>query len=221
MVTRRGRGKKVCARGAHLALLRGPSTSPLDGMSRVLLWLCRKSSGYVFALTWLVFLAGATLTTSWLPVPIRAFGALMGTIVLFGYPFVLIFGFPAPYSTDISRRVSNLAVLVIIAACIAAAIDPHSHYEIPMSWPGALLGVPLAVLLFSPFFVATHVLGEARRALGSYKPTDSIGAWVALFYFAFGGVFFLHRTVAATAEVVLKHRKDGRGMPSNNRWSGP
>ena len=30
MVTRRGRGKTVCARGAWLGLLGGPSTSPLD-----------------------------------------------------------------------------------------------------------------------------------------------------------------------------------------------
>jgi len=31
VVTRRGRGKTVCARGAHWALLGGPSTSPLGG----------------------------------------------------------------------------------------------------------------------------------------------------------------------------------------------
>ena len=30
MATRRGRGEPVCARGAWLALLGGPSTSPLD-----------------------------------------------------------------------------------------------------------------------------------------------------------------------------------------------
>jgi len=34
-VTRRGRGKTVCARGAWLALLGGPSTSPLDRTVRV------------------------------------------------------------------------------------------------------------------------------------------------------------------------------------------
>ena len=32
MVTRRGRGERVCARGACWALLGGPSTSPLDGL---------------------------------------------------------------------------------------------------------------------------------------------------------------------------------------------
>jgi hypothetical protein len=31
VVTRRGRGKTVCARGANVALLGGPSTSPLEG----------------------------------------------------------------------------------------------------------------------------------------------------------------------------------------------
>ncbi len=34
MVTRRGRGKTLCARGARLALLGGPSTSPLEGAVR-------------------------------------------------------------------------------------------------------------------------------------------------------------------------------------------
>ena len=32
VATRRGRGKTVCARGARRALLRGPSTSPLEGL---------------------------------------------------------------------------------------------------------------------------------------------------------------------------------------------
>jgi hypothetical protein len=35
VVTRRGRGKTVCARGACPALLGGPSTSPLDAMVRL------------------------------------------------------------------------------------------------------------------------------------------------------------------------------------------
>jgi hypothetical protein len=35
VVVRRGRGKKVCARGAGLGSVPGPSTSPLDGMLKV------------------------------------------------------------------------------------------------------------------------------------------------------------------------------------------
>jgi hypothetical protein len=35
VVTRRGRGKTVCARGAWVALLGGPSTSPLEGMQDI------------------------------------------------------------------------------------------------------------------------------------------------------------------------------------------
>src|SRR5205814_6604534 len=36
VATRRGRGKTVCARGARRALLRGPSTSPLEDAARIL-----------------------------------------------------------------------------------------------------------------------------------------------------------------------------------------
>jgi hypothetical protein len=39
VVARRGRGKKVCARGVWFALLGGPSTSPLGGRVRYLLIL--------------------------------------------------------------------------------------------------------------------------------------------------------------------------------------
>ena len=44
MVPRRGRGKTVCARGAHRTLLGGRSTSLLDGMSRVQVSHSRESS---------------------------------------------------------------------------------------------------------------------------------------------------------------------------------
>jgi len=137
-------------------------------------------------------------------------GSAAGAIAFFGYPFTIIFGFPAPYSTIASRRVSSLALCVLILTCIASAVATSVHYEIS-GVLGTLLGLPLVALLFSPFFIATHVLGEARRALRSYKPTDSIGAWFALLYFPFGGVFFLHRTVAAAAASILGER--GGGLP--------
>jgi len=177
-------------------------------MSRVLTWLSRKSSVYIFALMWAALLAGVTLSELNLPSPLRAAGAATVITILYGYPFAIIFGFPSPYSTAVSRRVSGLAALVLLAACSVAAIAPTAHYE-TSGVLGNLLGLLLGALVFSPFFIATHVLGEARRALGSYQPTDSIGAWIALFYFPFGGVFFLHRTVAVTAEAVRARASAG------------
>jgi hypothetical protein len=80
------------------------------------------------------------------------------------------------------------------------------------TWPGRLLGLVFAFFLFSPFFVATHVIGQARRELGVFKPLDSIGAWFALFYFGFGGVFFLHRKVSSAAEMVVTGRCTDKGI---------
>jgi hypothetical protein len=178
-------------------------------MPRVLLWLSRKSSGSIFAMVWVIFLIGTVLNINRLPWPARAVGAVLGIAIIFGYPFLIIFGFPAPYSSKTSRRVSILSGLVLIAACVASVIDRHAMPDASATWLRTLLGVPLGVLVFSPFFVATHVLGEARRALGVYKPLDSIGAWVSLLYFGFGGVFFLHRSVAQSVAAT-------RGMDKGN-----
>jgi hypothetical protein len=50
VVTRRGRGKTVFARGAYRALLGGPSTSPLDSMLGFLLPL---SQAVAMRFSWL------------------------------------------------------------------------------------------------------------------------------------------------------------------------
>jgi hypothetical protein len=86
--------------------------------------------------------------------------------------------------------------------CIASSTDSLSMNENPITtwWIKIIIGVPIDVLVFAPFFVATHVLGQARRSLGLYKPFDSIGACVSLFFFPFGGVFFLHRNVASAVQ---------------------
>jgi hypothetical protein len=180
-------------------------------MSRTLIRLCRESSLSIFAVMWVLILAGAALDAHGLPSAVRALGAAMGTVVIFGYAFLIIFGFPAPYSSDTSRRVSLLAVAVLAALCIASSIDFGQRRSTAMPWLLQLLAAPLVILVFSPLFIATHVLGEARRALKTYKPLDSLGAWIALFYFAFGGVFFLHRTVATTVEALCADHHSGSG----------
>jgi hypothetical protein len=163
------------------------STVTLDGMSSVLLWLSHKSSRYVFALAWvaiIVDLLFSLVSHLW---PMRFASALLGVAVMFGYPFIIIVGFPAPYSSQASRVTSILALLVLFGACVASAVEPSATPILPEPWIGTVISIPLVALLFSPFFVAAHILGESRRALRVYKPLDSLGAWVSLFYFAQGG----------------------------------
>jgi hypothetical protein len=181
-------------------------------MPRVLLWLSRRSPVSIFAMTWTVFLLGVYLNGNQLPWPARAVGAVLSTTIIFGYPFVIIFGFPAPYSSVASRRASILSVLAVVTVCVASVVHWHTAPEAVDTWLGRLLGLIFALLLFSPFFVATHVLGEARRTLGVYKHLDAIGAWVSLFYFVFGGVFFLHRHVASAAQSVITEGRVDRGI---------
>jgi hypothetical protein len=180
-------------------------------MPTILLWLSRKSSRYVFGLAWAVILIDLLFNL----VPhlrlTRFAAALFGLAVMFGYPFIIVFGFPRPYSSQKSRVTSVLALLVLIGVCVASMVDPTAIPPAPTSWIGTLVGIPLIALIFSPFFVATHVLAEARRELRVYKPLDSIGAWISLFYFAFGGVFFLHPKVSSTAESIANMREPIEG----------
>jgi|ERR1700733_2399559 len=187
------------------------STSSLDAMSRVLIWLSRKSAASIFAVTLAALVLGTVLGLDRFPWPLRAAGAVLSTTVIFGYPFVLVFGFPAPYSSVTSRRISILAILAVVTACIASVTDIHSAPQAVDTWPGRLCGLLFGALIFSPFFVATHVLGQVRRALGAYKPLDSIGAWISLVYFGLGGVFFLHHIVANATETVLAGASTDKG----------
>jgi hypothetical protein len=179
-------------------------------MSHALLWLSRRSSLSVLALTWAVYLVGSLLTFVQLPWPLRGLGAAIASMLIFGYPFLIIFGFPPPHSSARSRRISAVSLMVLVVGCVVSPIAFPATPGAQASWPQALLAVPLVALIFSPFFIATHVLGEARRALGVYKPLDSLGAWICLFWFGFGGVFFLHRSVAsAAASIVGPHSGEG------------
>jgi hypothetical protein len=163
-------------------------------------------------MTCIVFLLGVVLNASQLPWPARAVGAVLSAAIIFGYPFVIIFGFPAPYSSVVSRRTSIVSVLAVVTVCVASVVNWHTAPEAVDTWLGRLFGLIFALLLFAPFFVATHVLGEARRTLGVYKHLDSIAAWVSLFYFGFGGVFFLHRSVANAAELFIAEGRMDKGI---------
>lgn len=181
-------------------------------MPSVLLWFSRRSSGSIFAVTCVALLIGTVLDIDRLPWPARAAGAVLSTTIFFGYPFVIVFGFPATYSSVTSRRILALSALVLVILCVGSVIDPHSTHEAVVTWPGRLLGLLFGVLAISPFFIATHVLGEVRRVQGVYKPLDSIGAWFSLIYFGIGGVFFLHRSVASAAKSIAAERRMDKGI---------
>jgi hypothetical protein len=86
-------------------------------MSSALLWFSRKSPSAVFAMIWAVILLGRILDSVG-PSPIfRSVGAVISTMILFGYPFLLIFGFPAQYSSKAARRRGGEAALDPIVIC--------------------------------------------------------------------------------------------------------
>jgi hypothetical protein len=122
------------------------------------------------------------------------------------------FRISTPYSSVAGRRTSILSALAVVTVCVASVVNWHTAPGAVDTWLGRLFGLMFALLIFSPFFIATHVLGEARRTLGVYKHLDSIVAWVSLFYFGFGGVFFLHRSVANAAELVFTEGRMDKGI---------
>jgi hypothetical protein len=64
-------------------------------------------------MTCVVLLIGTVLDIDRLPWPMRAAGAVLSTTIFFGYPFVIVFGFPATYSSVTSRRIFALSAPVL------------------------------------------------------------------------------------------------------------
>src|SRR5260370_33639163 len=110
-------------------------------MPRVLLWLSRRSPGSIFAVTCIVLLIGTVVDIDRSPSLVRAAGAVLSETIIFGYPFVIVFGFPSTYSSVTSRRIMALSALVLLILCIGSAIDPHSTQAAVVTWPGKLLSL--------------------------------------------------------------------------------
>ena len=127
-------------------------------MSRTLLWLSRKSAGYILALAWAIVLIGYGLSavdSSW---PVLALGGAFSGTALFGYPLIVIFGFPARYSSNLTRLVSLLASLSLVALCIASALVAHRNLDPSVPWFLKPLGGVVGLLCFSPRLL---ILGPA------------------------------------------------------------
>jgi len=99
-----------------------------------------------------------------------ALGSLLGVILLFGYPLLIIFGFPEPYSTMVRRRTALAGVVLLLVALFAISFGaPQNQPEMP-DWLGAVLGLPFVILLYAPFFIATSVIDER-----SSSPARTVG----------------------------------------------
>ena len=136
MVTRRGRGKTVCARGAHGALLGGPSTSPLVAMAQLI--------GILGAI---VFLAAVNFYARYV---FRRFGVFSGSPPEFVGP--------APRGKRLALFWLAIAFTVVVlmpAAVVAIAYplrmfdcgDKYLPSEPPQCSPGARLSFALGLIV--------------------------------------------------------------------------
>jgi len=80
--------------------------------------------------------------------------------------------------------------LVVLAAAILT--PPESRYA---PWWLRALGAPLTLLFFILFFVATSVLGDARRAVGKHVVGDCTGTWICIMGYPFFDVSKAHITL--------------------------
>lgn len=165
-------------------------------MPSLLSWLAAQRPWHIFSAALLTSFVGAAFNASTNHPVLTALGSLLGVLLLFGYPLLIIFGFPEPYSTLVRRRIALAGAVLLLVALLAVSLGaPQSRPEMP-DWLGAVLGFPFVILLYAPFFIATSVIDDARRALGKYKPLDCIITWLCVVTYPALGVFFIQRTVA-------------------------
>jgi hypothetical protein len=169
-------------------------------MRSLLLRLSRQSSRQLLLALWVALLCSYALTAVLPPWISQPLATAVPLVALFGYPLLVVFGLPIEYTTPLARRISLAALAVMVLTCALSADDPSRFPSAAQHPTLRLLGGALALLLFSPFYFATHALGEARRSLGRYKPLDSLGTFLSLMYFPFGGVVFVQRTVREVIE---------------------
>ena len=139
-------------------------------MTSLLSWLAAQRPWHIFAAVLLSsFIVAAFHASTNYPI-LMALGSLLGVILLFGYPLLIIFGFPEPYSTMVRRRTALAGVVLLLVALFAISFGaPQNQPEMP-DWLGAVLGLPFVILLYAPFFIATSVIDER-----SSSPARTVG----------------------------------------------
>ncbi len=178
-------------------------------MDALLRWLSRQRPWQVLAVVLAISLVATPLGASATHPLLLLFSAVLGATIMFGYPLLVIFGFPAPYTTRLRSRIALGSCALLCIVVLATALAPANYFSLP-DWLRVALGLPLTALLFAPFFIATSVVDDARRALGHYQLGDSIGTWLCIFSYPLFGVFFVQRRVAS-ALVAL----DARAPPAH------
>jgi hypothetical protein len=170
---------------------------------------------------WQIF--GAVLVLSITTAPLAAsenspllmlLAGVLAVLILFGFALLIIFGFPEPYSTALRRRITIASITVLGIAILSASVPVLRQPVAMPEWERISIGLPLVALIYAPFFIATSVLGDARRAVGQYKFGDCIGTWICVFSYWALGVFFVQKTVAMTLAALDVAR------PTNGENSG-
>lgn len=172
-------------------------------MPRILRWFVAAKPGWLFGLFWvivLLFRFGAEQNK----VLSDIFSVLCG-IVLVGCPLVVLLGLPRRF---VGHRIVRISIACAIVDCfllLFALVRMFILGVVDNSAAGAvlqLLGAVIVLGAFLPFFLATHVVDEASRAVGIYKALDFIPTFLSIYAFLFGGVFYLHNRLRLILEKV-------------------
>lgn len=171
-------------------------------MRKLLRWVSEQRPWRIFAAFALLSIGSAPLGASRHHPVLLMLAGITGVLCLFGYPFLIIFGFPKPYSTASSRGVALAAAVVLGLAVVTSMLELQIAQLSMPGWWQPLVCVPVVALVYAPFFLATAIIDNARRAVGQYKVLDFIGTWICVLGYPVWGVFFIQRSIASTLAIL-------------------
>jgi hypothetical protein len=160
---------------------------------RLLMRLCELTPARLILGVWFVLFLIAFVQSRFPHPFIAALGLVGALLAMFGYSIIVVLGLPG-HAGRVARGTVRGSALAFVVLALLVGLARMGRYD--LGQPGVLQAIVTA-FVFAPTFIATHVLGNARRAAGFYKPTDFIGTWLALHMFAFGGAWWAHRQVRA------------------------
>jgi len=183
-------------------------------MERVLNYLLTLTPRQVLVRLWLLLLTGAAISGIRL---LSGVASAVCIIVLVGYSHVVVLG--ASSSSPVVKRFGRLlcAVLGVFALAMSIimpflelrGVDSSLSAE---GWIGLAIALPVNIAVFVPFFLATHVISDVRRAKGVYKTFDFFPTFLALYFGWFGGIIYAHRLVRESfPNASSQHSAGGNG----------
>ena len=171
-------------------------------MSRLLSSFAASKPGLPFAGFYLIFFVGVLLGAERSIVFSSIFSIVGGTIFL-GCPIIILLGLPRQ---SVSRSILRISVACAICDCFlltaAFATSIVPNVVIASGSVAQLLGAVFVLGAFLPFLLATHVVDEASRSVGVYKPLDFIPTFLSIYGFIFGGVFYIRKRLRLILERV-------------------